>query len=174
MSGMDQRSPISRRGTALLVAMTLAAPAAFVAASQAEGPTGVKATVLSRAKLDEFKVRSAADAPFDFTAKAKSPMDLVVRQHDYVAGSTTGWHKHPGPVFITVTKGKLAYYEYDDPDCTRHEIVAGESFVDDGHGHVVRNESGEPAQDVSIITAAADESVPFRSNLPNPGPYCPF
>ena len=106
--------------------------------------------------------------------KAKDPMDFVVRQHDYQPGSTTGWHRHPGPVFITVTKGTLSYYLYDDPDCTRVEVKAGESFVDDGRGHIVRNETGEPAQDISIITAAADETLPFRSNLQNPGPHCPF
>jgi quercetin dioxygenase-like cupin family protein len=171
---MRSERVITKRGAALLAALTLAGPAALVAASQAEPPQGVSATVLSRAKLQEFKLRSAANAPFDFSAKAKDPMDLVVRQHDYLPGSTTGWHRHPGPVFITVTKGTLSYYLYDDPDCTRVEVPAGKSFVDDGRGHIVRNETGEPAQDISIITAAADETLPFRSNLQNPGPYCPF
>jgi quercetin dioxygenase-like cupin family protein len=166
---------ITKRGAALLAAMTVTAAAAFVAsAGHAEPASGVTPTVLARANLPAFKVRSAQDAPFDFTAKAKDPMDIVVRRHDYAPGSTTGWHQHPGPVIITVTQGTLAYYEYDDPNCTRHEVSAGQAFIDDGHGHVVRNESGAAAQDISIITAAADDAVPFRSNLPAPGPYCSF
>jgi quercetin dioxygenase-like cupin family protein len=171
---MHNQRTITRLVAALVAAAALAAPVALVTASHAEPPKGVKATVLARANLDAFKVRSAHDAPFDFMAKAKDPMDLVVRQHDYDPGSSTGWHQHPGPVFITVTKGTLTYYEYDDPNCTRHDVHAGQAFVDDGHGHIVRNETGEPAQDISIITAAADDALPFRSNLPNPGPYCPF
>ena len=171
---MQDHSRITRGAAAAIAAAALAAPVALVTASHAEPPQGVKATVLVRANLDAFKVRSAPDAPFDFMAKAKDPMDLVVRQHDYDPGSSTGWHQHPGPVFITVTKGTLSYYERDDPNCTRHQVTAGQSFVDDGQGHVVRNETTEPAQDISIITAAADDSVPFRSNLPSPGPYCPF
>ena len=63
---MRSERAISKRGAAFLAAVTLAGPAALVAASHAEPPQGVSATVLSRAKLQEFKLRSAADAPFDF------------------------------------------------------------------------------------------------------------
>src|SRR2546429_7365130 len=35
---------------------------------------------------------------FRSKAKAKAPIDMVVRQHVYAPGSSTGWHTHPGPV----------------------------------------------------------------------------
>jgi hypothetical protein len=75
-------------------------------------------------------------------------------------------------VFITVTKGTLTYYERDDPTCSPHVVTAGNGFVDDGVGHVVRNESGQPAQDISVITAPVGGA--FRTNLDAPGPYCSF
>ena len=56
--------------------------------------------------------------PGMFKAEAKSPIDVVVRRHDYLAGGTTGWHAHPYPVLITVITGTLTFYEYDDPTCT--------------------------------------------------------
>ncbi|HKY12054.1 MAG TPA: hypothetical protein VJL85_01805 [Gaiellaceae bacterium] len=83
-----------------------------------------------------------------------------------------GPDKHPGPIFITVTRGELIYYLYDDPTCTPHEVKAGEGFVDDGQGHMIRNESGEAAQDVSV--AIAPTGGAFRSELDAPNPNCGF
>jgi hypothetical protein len=129
--------------------------------------------VLARGTYDPFKVKTAPDSPVDFDAKAKSSMDIVVRQHDYIAGGSTGWHSHPGPVFITVTQGQLAFYEVDDPTCTRKIVNAGEGYVDTGHGHIGRNESGAPAQDISVILAPVGQ--PFRTDLPAfANPNCGF
>jgi Cupin domain len=150
---------------------------AFVAVTRAEPPSGVSATVLARGTYDSFNVRSDPHGEiFNFRAHSARPVDLLVRQHDYLPNSTTGWHSHPGPVFITVTKGQLTYYEVDDPTCTPHVATANtpnNAFVDDGNGHVVRNESGEPAQDISVITAPVGGT--FRTNLPaRANPSCDF
>ena len=161
-----------KRKLSLLAAMTLLTLAVSVGVTMASPPSGVTPTVLARGTYDAFKVRSSPSSPVDFKAKAKSPIDLVVRRHDYAVGSTTGWHTHPGPVFITVTVGQLTYYERDDPTCTGHVVSAGHGFVDNGRGHIVRNESGQPAQDVSVILAPVGGA--FRTELPAPNPYCGF
>ena len=85
------------------VALVLGAIAAVALASP---PSGVTPTVLARGTYDAFKVRSYPQGPGDFKAEAKAPIDMVVRKHDYAIGSYTGWHSHPGPVFITVTLGR--------------------------------------------------------------------
>jgi hypothetical protein len=161
-----------KRKLSLLAAMTLLALAVSVGVTMASPPSGVTPTVLARGTYDAFKVKSSPDSPVDFKAKAKSPIDVVVRRHDYAVGSTTGWHTHPGPVFITVTVGQLTYYERDDPTCTGHVVSAGHGFVDNGRGHIVRNESGQPAQDVSLIIAPVGGA--FRGELDAPSPYCGF
>ena len=161
-----------KRKLSLLAAMTLLALAVSVAVTMASPPSGVTPTVLARGTYDAFKVKSSPNSPVDFKAKAKSPIDLVVRRHDYAVGSTTGWHTHPGPVFITVTVGQLTYYERDDPTCTGHVVLAGHGFVDNGRGHIVRDESGQPAQDVSVIIAPVGGA--FRGELGAPSPYCGF
>ncbi len=158
--------------TAVASATALFALAGFVASTKAEPPSGVTPTLLARGTYDAFKVRSDQQGPIDFKAKAKASLDIVVRRHDYEPHSTTGWHRHPGPVFITVTQGTLTYYHYDDPTCTPHTVSAGQGFVDDGRGHVVRNESGQPAQDVSVIIAPV--GGPFRTDLDAPNPSCGF
>ena len=154
----------------LLGAVILVALAAFVAVTKAEGPTGVTPTVLARGTYPGFNVRSDPHGSIaDFRAHSKAPVDIIVRQHDYAVGSTTGWHVHPGPIFITVTQGTLTYYELDDP-CTPHVVTAGQGFVDSGGGHVVKNESGAPAQDISVITAPVGGA--FRTNIDPPNVTC--
>jgi Cupin domain len=140
--------------------------------------SGVTPTLLARGAYEPFRVK-AEDKALGFQAKAHNPVDIVVRRHDYQPHSSTGWHTHPGPVFITVTKGTLTFYEFDDPTCTPHVVSAGEiypeggGYVDTGHGHIGRNETGEPAEDITVILAPPGE--PFRGDPPefdDGSPYC--
>jgi hypothetical protein len=131
---------------------------------------GVTAEVLARGTYQNFKVKSnwTGLGPFKFEAEAESTadspyaVDLVVRKHDYAIGGSTGWHSHPGPVFITVKSGTLTFYEYEDP-CNGHPVSAGQGYVDTGRGHIARNESTELATDVSAIVAPVGR--PFRNEI---------
>ena len=156
-----------------LVVVFVLALATLASVTMASPASGVTPTLLARGAYDDFKVKSINGSPVEFDVKAKSVVDVVVRKHDYAIGSYTGWHSHPGPVFITVTEGTLIYYLYDDPTCTPHEVKKGQGFVDDGRGHMVRNESGQPAQDVSVIIAPPSPAL-FRGELDAPNPNCGF
>lgn len=152
-----------------LAAVALLAGAGLATITKAEPPTGVSAQVLASGTYNPFKVRSNPTGPIDFQAKSKSPMDLVVRRHSYDPRGSTGWHSHPGPVFVTVTKGTLVFYEMDDRNCTPHVVSADPSisstnaYVDDGNGHIARNETDQPAEDISVITSPV--GGPFRKHL---------
>jgi quercetin dioxygenase-like cupin family protein len=165
---------LSRRESRSTVAaaMAVVALAAVAAVAVASPPTGVTPTVLSRGTYDAFKVRTDPHSPVDFDAKAKAPMDIVVRQHVYAPGSSTGWHTHPGPVFITVVEGEVTFYERDDPTCTPEVVKAGQGYVDTGRGHIGRNESGQPAKDVTVIVAPVGSA--FRGELDAPSANCGF
>jgi len=150
--------------TALLIVVvttTIASPA-----------SGVTPTLLARGTYDSFKVMSYPEGSGLFKAEAKSPIDVVVRRHDYAAGGSTGWHAHPYPVFVTVITGQVTFYDYDDPTCTPTVVSAGQGYVDSGHGHIGRNETGQPAVDISVIMAPV--AAPFRQELDAPGPFCDF
>jgi hypothetical protein len=138
---------------------------------RATPPVGVTPTLLARGTYEAFHVRTDPHSLIDFQAKAKSQVDVVVRQHDYDPNGSTGWHQHPGPVFITVVSGTLTFYEANDPTCTPHFVTAGEGYVDDGRGHIGRNETGQPAKDISVILAPVN--LPFRTEIDPPG-NCPF
>jgi cupin domain len=151
----------------------------YTAITWAGPPQGVTATLIGRATYGRFKVKThppesegeANDGPIslDFMAQAKPGMDMVVRTFDYAPASTTGWHTHPGPVFINVISGTVTFYEVDDPTCTPKVVTAGQGYVDTGHGHIGRNESGLPAKDVTISIVAVGETQ-LRTNIQ--GKYC--
>lgn len=138
---------------------------------RASTPVGVTPTLIGRGTFDAFMVKSH-NPDFKFKASAGPEVDFVVRIHDYAPGASTGWHTHPGPVFITVTQGEITFYEVDDPTCSPTVVRAGQGYVDDGHGHIARNETGSPAKDVTVIIAPV--GGPFRGELPAPGPHCAF
>ena len=151
----------------------------YTAITWAGPPQGVTATLIGRATYGRFKVKTHPPESegednhgpigLDFMAQAKPGMDMVVRTFDYLPGSTTGWHTHPGPVFINVISGTVTFYEVDDPACTPKVVTAGQGYVDTGHGHIGRNESGLPAKDVTISIVAVGETQ-LRQNIQ--GKYC--
>ena len=140
--------------------------------ASAEPPVGVTPAVVGRGTYQPFKVQGADVKSVDFASSTGRPVDVVVRTHDYAPGSSTGWHTHPGPVFITVVEGTLTFYEYDDGSCKSKVVSKGEGYVDNGRGHIARNESGAPARDVSVIVAPVGQ--PFRGELSAPAPNCKF
>lgn len=154
---------------ALALAVVLVGAVTTTLASPASGSTP---TLLARGTYPEFKVMSNPATGGLVKAEAKGPVDVVVRRHDYAAGGFTGWHAHPYPVFITVTSGTLTFYEYDDPTCTPIVVTAGQGYVDSGRGHMGRNETGQPATDMSVIIAPVGAA--FRTELTAPGPFCNF
>jgi hypothetical protein len=141
----------------------------FVMVLWASPPVGVTPTLIGRGTFDAFKVK-AGNTSLAFEAETTRKIDIVVPTHDCANDSSTGWHTHPGPVFITVLEGEVTFYEFDDPTCRGRVVRAGEGYVDTGRGHIGRNESGKPAKDVTVFIAPV--GLAFRNELPAPGPHC--
>lgn len=160
------------RSMAAALGAALAILTAAVTVTIASPASGVTPTLLARGTYDDFKVVSNPRGPAKFKAQSKEPIDMVVRRHDYAAGGSTGWHAHPFPVFVTVISGTVTFYDYDDQTCSPTVVSAGQGYVDSGHGHIGRNETGQPAVDISVIMAPVGGL--FRQELTAPGPYCNF
>jgi hypothetical protein len=94
-----------KRMITLGAVMSLLGLAVFVAITNAEPPSGVTPTLLARGHYPSFNARSDPQGPIaDFRAHSTEPIDVIVRQHDYAPGSTTGWHSHPGPATSCATR----------------------------------------------------------------------
>lgn len=102
------------------------------------------------AALQEYQRRRADGS--ELALRTKSTSDVYVTRNAIGVGGHSGWHTHPGPSLIIVTAGEIMAYNANDPTCTPTRYRAGEGFVDPGGGsvHLLRNESGAPAETVAV------------------------
>ena len=138
--------------------------------------SGSSSTLLGRATFGDptgetFKVKRMT-GDWHVEVKAKPALDLAVQSIVFQAGGQSGWHSHPGPVFIQVVSGTMTFYESDDPTCTPIVRTAGQGYLDVGeHAHIARNETAAPAQ--NVVTYLAPPGAALRIDEPSPG-NCPF
>ena len=151
------------------------------AAPQLDAPlytvsSGSQSTLLGRATFGDpsdetFKVKRIS-GDWHAEVKATPNLDLAVQRIVFQPGGQSGWHRHPGPVFIQVVTGTMTFYMSDDPTCAPTVRSAGQGYLDVGeHAHIARNESGAPAE--NIVVYLAPQSAALRIDAPDPG-NCPF
>jgi hypothetical protein len=177
---------MTNRVAILLGAITVTA---FAACDEARAPaapsdvnlertmsSGTQSTLLGRANFGDpteetFKVKRIT-GDWHAEVKAKPTLDLAVQRIVFQPGGQSGWHTHPGPVFIQVVAGEMTFYESDDPDCEPIVRSAGQGYLDLGeHAHIARNESAATAE--NLVTYLAPPDAPLRIDAADPG-HCPF
>ena len=160
---------MKRFSTLAAAAVTVAAAgatAAFAPAATTKpvGPSGVHIVPLSHGTIGS-RVQ-VDDAGIQITTGG--PRDMLVTAITVDPGGSFGWHSHPGPVLVTVSKGTLAVYDADGSRCRRSTVGAGQSFVEDGgHVHLARNEGAGSVELNAIFLARTGTSVFL---LPEPEP----
>ena len=162
---MKQNHVLLAAGAAISLAFAsgpaLATPASgFTAVQQIKGDYG------------PIDVKVKGNNDWEVELKTDGDSDVHVVRNSIAIGGQSGWHRHPGPSLITVTIGTITAYESDDPLCSPRVYTAGEGFIDEGtHAHLLRNESGAPAETVAVQFLAdgaarrIDESAPNNCNF---------
>lgn len=161
------KQPLFRgAGLALLAAL---APIAIVAVQATPG-SGAVGTVLATGVL-ESPVRIHTD---DLKLHVRGDLRVVTQTITIAPGGHTGWHSHPGPVFVTIQAGTMTFYDADDPSCTGGTYDTGDSFVDrgGGHVHIARNEGSTDLVLYATYLIPAG-SAGFRTDVPDPA-TCSF
>ena len=151
---------MSRKLTAMVVALLIAAVSAATAlATPALG--GFLSTLLARGTLTT-PVNANADG---VKLRTHGSIDHAVSKITIPPGGSSGWHRHPGVVLVTVQTGTLARY---DSHCNRDEFSAGQSFWEAGlQPLVVRNETHSEV--INYVTFIAPTGSALRIDTPNPG-----
>jgi hypothetical protein len=94
--------------------------------------------------------------------------DVFVQHVRLAANEATGWHTHPGPVFVEVVRGSVTYEDAAHGECERATYDAGEGFFDPGFGHVHRAIAGSAGADfypVYVLPAGSESHL-----IPAPAP----
>lgn len=99
--------------------------------------------------------------------KSKPAFDIAVQTILFPPGSASGWHTHPGPVFIQVKSGTMTFYQSDDPTCAPQVRTQGQGFLDLGeHPHIAVNRSDAPAENVVTYFAPPGSVLKFMATQP--------
>jgi quercetin dioxygenase-like cupin family protein len=157
------------------VSALVVAAALVVRPARATPSTGVTTTILAKSVFDPIHVNSHARTADHWRAQLKTHghSDVYVVDNKFAPGGSTGWHSHPGPSLILVVSGTVTNYRGDDPSCTPHAYTAGAGFIDPGGRdvHLLRNETGAPAETIAVQLLPKDAER--RIDAPAPG-NCPF
>ena len=138
--------------------------------------SGTSSTPLGRATFSDpdqqnFDIKRIT-GDWHMQIKSKPEFDIAVQSIVFQPGGQSGWHTHPGPVFIQVVSGTMTFYQSDDPSCTPIVRTAGQGYVDLGeHPHIARNETSAPAQ--NLVTYFAPPGAALKIDADKPG-NCPF
>lgn len=109
----------------------------------------------------------------DFTAEVHTfgASNVVVQDVMFVPGGTTGWHKHPGVVLLTLTadSGPVDWY---DAHCGKVTYNAGDTWTEGTKLHDVVNNSSMNAH--FIVTYLVPAVLPAGANkrTDEPAPKC--
>jgi quercetin dioxygenase-like cupin family protein len=127
-------------------------------------------TRIARANAGPIRWRSSYQ-DFDVVLKSEQSTDLEVTTGLAHPGGHTGWHYHPGPVFVLVKTGTLTVYEADDDKCRGRTYAAGSAFIEGTTPHIVRNEGAVDAEIVGVFFVPVGQPRRIESNPPG---TCPF
>jgi quercetin dioxygenase-like cupin family protein len=161
-------------GMGFLVAASLSSAPAF--ATPASGFTAVQQW---KGVYPALNINTGSDRKYDKDDKwdlklmSKDVSDVYVTRNAIAPGGQSGWHTHPGPSLVTVAVGEVTVYEGDNPLCTGKVYKAGEGSIDlgGGHLHLIKNESGAPAETVAVqfvpqgATRRIDAPAPNNCNF---------
>jgi len=159
MQGKSMRKAIRSPLLALALIVVFAGTVLATAAS------GLTLTTLSRGTLSEPVHFNTGEVKF----QTKGSVDVVTLTITQVAPGSSGWHAHPGVVFVTVASGSVVKY---DANCTATAYAAGSAFTEAGDNAVlVRNESTTTAAVLYVTEIVPAGTTALRIDKPNPG--CP-
>ena len=146
----------------------LALTVVLVGLARATSSSGTSSSLVGPpATFSPFKVKRQGINDWEVEVEAKQGLAIATQTITFAPGGQSGWHSHPGPVFISVREGTMTFYE---ENCTSTVRTVGEGFLDTGsHSHLARNESGAPA--TNVVTYFAPPHTPstgLRIDRPQP------
>lgn len=106
-----------------------------------------------------------SDDGFNAELETEGPANFIVQDVIFAPGGTTGWHKHPGVLLLSLTadSGSVDWY---DANCVKHVYNAGDSWTEGTTLHDVVNNSTSNAH--FIVTYIVAKGVGKRTDQPAP------
>jgi quercetin dioxygenase-like cupin family protein len=111
------------------------------------------------------------NVPGEIKLQAKDGLKVFDQELSVLPGGFVGWHSHPGPVLVTVKAGT---FRFQEADCSYVDYTQGQTFVDEGGGHVHNGRNpGAINTDLSITYLLPPGAAP-RIDVPAGDPRIAF
>jgi quercetin dioxygenase-like cupin family protein len=111
--------------------------------------------------LNEIKIGGDTDG---VKIKTNGLWESRVVKFRIAPGGHTGWHSHPGPVFVMITAGTMTLEQADGSTAV---YPAGAGFVEEpGHVNIGRNEGNSDLELVAFFLTP--QGTPIRIDEPQP------
>jgi hypothetical protein len=150
--------------------MTMPMPMGTATPTPTATAAPVVTTQLGLAQFGSFFASGHAYPPAWRTVlAARGQSDVYVVDNVFpAAGSTTGWHTHPGPSLILVLKGQVTNHMSDDRSCQGHTYTAGQGFIDPGGkmSHTLDDTGSGEAETMAV--QVIPHGAARKTNVPNP------
>jgi len=106
-----------------------------------------------------------SDDGFSAEVETEGAANFIVQDVIFAPGGTTGWHKHPGVLLLSLTadSGSVDWY---DAKCAKHVYNAGDSWTEGTTLHDVVNSSSSNAH--FIVTYIVAKGINKRTDEPAP------
>ena len=139
----------TRRAALVAAAVTAAAGAAIAFGPLGDSPAAAGTLPSPSASTSGDPIvtpLAAALVPGPIDIDRRHPSNVVSVRIDFRAGDTTGWHSHPGPVFVQVVSGAVTLRHAAHGRCLSEVVRAGHGFFETpGAVHVAENPRPAPA-----------------------------
>jgi len=101
--------------------------------------------------------------------------DVAVQTITIQPGGHSGWHSHPGPLFVVVKSGTVTRYDGTSSTCATTQVTAGQTFLENpNHVGAIRNEGSTPVELwITYLAPQPTGTNPLRIDQPKPA-ACPF
>lgn len=110
------------------------------------------------------KVRAGGDG---ISLKTNGSKDVLTAAITVEPGGSFGWHSHPGPVLVAVTKGTFSLFQVENGRCKKQKFDPGDGFVESGRRvHLGLNEGTTRVRIVATFLAQAGTTEFTRGEEP--------
>jgi quercetin dioxygenase-like cupin family protein len=128
--------------------------------------TGVTGhTIAGPIVLDDIDLKGETDS-YEIEMKVRGLSDAYVAHRKIAPGGHSGWHSHPGPVFVLVKSGTVTRY-FPDPTRPPEVYPAGTGFVEElGEADLVANDGETDVEFIAVFLVPL--GAPPRTEEPAP------
>jgi len=144
------------------LAVALVASSAFAGPALATPGSGFVPSPIVGGHFGKLNISPSGDKTekWGLILKTLDDTDISADRLSLQPSGFSGWHAHPGPVFVTVTQGEIIWTDGSDPLCTEHHYSAGDSFIEGTYRtHTVRNASNSEAAEFIAVAIKPENFV---------------